>query len=256
MIAHGSPDESRAELPGFLARLLGWTNARAIELATRSVALAANHQAALVLRGAEDLVPIARSLHRHALGATPPFIVCDPRRGNAPASVRSPASYESGIRAVAAATGGTLCVRACRLPSDFLAASSRLQDADDVMLVVCGASDDDDGPLLVRPAPICVPPLAARKAELPRIIAEYARDAIAELNAGRAAFTDTDHAWVREHAATSLTEIEKATLRLVALRASNTTSVAAARLGMAPVSLLRWLGRRRLPPAHVATNSV
>jgi len=57
-----------------------------------------------------------------------------------------------------------------------------------------------------------------------------------------------DHAWVRVHAAASLTDIEKATLRLVAIRTSRNLSGAAARLGMAMVSLSRLRGRRKLPP--------
>jgi hypothetical protein len=44
---------------------------------------------------------------------------------------------------------------------------------------------------------------------------------------------------------------EKATLRLVAIRASRNMSGAAERLGMAPVSLSRWLDRRKLPPRMV-----
>jgi DNA-binding transcriptional LysR family regulator len=36
-------------------------------------------------------------------------------------------------------------------------------------------------------------------------------------------------------------------LRLVAIRESRNLSNAAARLGMAPVSLSRWIGRRSLP---------
>jgi hypothetical protein len=44
-----------------------------------------------------------------------------------------------------------------------------------------------------------------------------------------------------------LRRIEKATLRLVALRVSANTSIAAARLGMAPVSLFRWMERRAMP---------
>jgi hypothetical protein len=87
-----------------------------------------------------------------------------------------------------------------------------------------------------------------RANEVPRIVDEYAADAIAELGAARTGFTDADRAWVCEHASTSLAEIEKATLRLVALRFSRNTSGAAARLGMAAVSLSRWVGRRRLPP--------
>lgn len=42
-------------------------------------------------------------------------------------------------------------------------------------------------------------------------------------------------------------EIEKATRRVVALRVSRNLSQAAARLGMAPVSLWRWILRRKLP---------
>jgi len=37
-------------------------------------------------------------------------------------------------------------------------------------------------------------------------------------------------------------------LRLVAIRASRNMSAAAERLGMAPVSLSRWLDRRKLSP--------
>jgi hypothetical protein len=40
------------ELRGFLARLLGWDNPRAVELAIRSLELAVDHRAELVLCGA------------------------------------------------------------------------------------------------------------------------------------------------------------------------------------------------------------
>ena len=42
--------------------------------------------------------------------------------------------------------------------------------------------------------------------------------------------------------------IQEATLQLVALRASPSLSRAAERLGMAEVSLRRWIGGRELPP--------
>lgn len=70
-----------AALRGFLEQLLGWSNERTVDLAIRSLKLAAEHQAALVLCGEDDLVPIAWALHRRTLGADRPFIVCDPRRG-------------------------------------------------------------------------------------------------------------------------------------------------------------------------------
>jgi len=235
------------ELRAFLARLLGWSNDRAVEHAIRSLALAADHRAALVLCGAGDTVPIARALHRRALGAERPFIVCDPHRGDVSASVRSPANRASGAAGLEAAAGGSLCVRTRRLPRDFPALAVQLRVTDDVQFIAC-IEHDHAHPLLVRPAPIVVPPLASRTVELDRVIAEYVADAIAELGAPRAGFTTADHAWVRQHAATSLAEVEKATLRLVALGTSRNMSGAAARLGMSVVSLTRWLGRRKLPP--------
>lgn len=62
-------------------------------------------------------------------------------------------------------------------------------------------------------------------------------------------FAADDYAWVRDHAASSLAGIEAAMLRLVTLRTSRNPSHAAARLGMAPVSLFRWLDRRGSLPA-------
>jgi hypothetical protein len=103
---------------------------------------------------------------------------------------------------------------------------------------------------LVRPGPIEVPLLAERASDLPRIVDEYVFDAIVELAPPprTLALGERDRRWFIEHAAAmSLSEIEKAALRLVALRTSVNMSHAAARLGMAPVSLARWAGRRRLP---------
>jgi hypothetical protein len=193
------------------------------------------------------MVPIARALHRRTLGPDKPFIVCDPRRGTRAASVRSPASSASGVAAFEAAIGGSLCMRMRRLPEDFQALVARLRGADDVLCILCAGQLADPHPPFILPAPLAVPPLAQRSAELDRIIAEYAADAIAELAAPSSSFTADDHAWVRGHAAASLAEIEAATLRLVALYTSRNMSHAAARLGMAPVSLIRWLGRRELP---------
>jgi hypothetical protein len=242
------------DLRAFLARMLGWSDERAVELALRSLALALDHRATLVLCGQVDLVPIAWALHRRTLGADRPFVVCDSRRGDRSASVRSPANRGTGVAAVTAAAGGSLCVRARRLPRDFPALAAQLRANDDVLFIVC-TEHDDAIPLLVRPAPIHVPPLAGRAGELDRVIAEYAADAIAELGAPLAAFTAADHAWVRQHAAASLAEVEKATLRLVALRTSRNMSHAAARLRMAPVSLIRWIGRRKLPPMMLPDQS-
>jgi hypothetical protein len=94
---------------------------------------------------------------------------------------------------------------------------------------------------------VTIPPLSTRSDEIDRIITEYAQDAIMELRAQRTGFLPADRDWVRRHSASSLPDIEKATLRLVAIRESRNLTDAAARLGMASVSLSRWIGRRKLP---------
>jgi hypothetical protein len=110
--------------------------------------------------------------------------------------------------------------------------------------------DEDCLQWLVRPGPIEIPPIAARRAEVPRIIDAYVFDAIVELTPAphTLALPESDRRWLRENAAgMSVSEIEKAATRLVALRSSPNLSHAATRLGMAPVSLSRWVARRKLP---------
>jgi hypothetical protein len=235
-------------LRGFLARLLGWRSDRTevVDHALRAIRLAATRRVALVLCGDGDLVPMARSIHRHALGSDRPFIVCDPRRREGKATVRSSENYETGLPALAAAAGGSLCVRSQRLPKDFRDVVVALRDPGlRVQLMVCAQSPVDCEPYLA--VPIIVPSLARRVDELDRIIVEYAEDAMAELGTQRTGLVPADREWVRSRSAASLPEIEKGTLRLVAIRESRNVSNAAARLGMAPVSLSRWIKRRGLP---------
>ena len=239
-------------LRGFFARLLGWRGDRieVVDHALRSIRMAATRRIELVLCGDGDLVPIAQSIHHHALGEGRPFIVCDPRRREGKATVRAAENYESGMQALAAARGGTLCVRTRRFPRDFDQVIAALRDPDmRVQLVVCADSPEECKAHLA--VPITVPPLTDRTAEIDRIITEYAEEAIARLGLPRNGFPGVDRAWVREHAASSLPEIEKGTLRLAALRHSPNLTHAAARLGMAPVSLSRWIDRRQLPMAVV-----
>lgn len=77
-------------------------------------------------------------------------------------------------------------------------------------------------------------------------IIKYAIDAISTLGAGDACVPDADRRWVLAHAATTLSEIETATLRLVALRMSRSHLRAARQLGMSHVALRQWVGRRKL----------
>lgn len=241
-------------LHAFVSRLLGWTRDEEVDHALRSLELAASHRAHLVLCGAGDLVPIASALHRRTLGTGRPFIVCDPRRRDAPASVRSPANQENGVAALDAARGGSLCVRSSRLPRDFSTVAALVRDPGvHVQFIVCADLRSTNEVLLTVPVPITIRSLRDRVCELPRVVDEYALDAITALGEHRNCFSDHDRAWVLEYASSSLMEIEKATLRLVALRTSANMSGAAERLGMAPVSLSRWVGRRRPPSTLPAT---
>ena len=235
-------------LRSFLARIIGWRSDRieAVDHALRSIRMAATHRLALVLCGDGDLVPLALSIHRHALGPDRPFVVCDPRRRDAKATVRSAENHKTGLAAFEAAAGGSLCIRSQRLPLDWVAAGVALRTpASQVQLMMC--TDDPEYDRSVLALPITVPPLADRADEIDRIITEYAEDAIAQLGTLRTSFVAADREWVRTHSSASLPDIEKATLRLVALRESRNLTAAAGRLGMAPVSLSHWVGRRKLP---------
>jgi hypothetical protein len=249
-------------LRGFCARILGWSDERApdIEHALRSIHLGITHRAALVLLGDTDLVSVAHALHRRTMGAERPFVICDPRRLGMRASTRSPMSHESGMAAAQAARGGTLCVRRRRIPHDFSSLLALVRNPTaDVQLIVCAGMRFDTDPFLALPVPIRVPSLRARVSELPRIVDEYALDAIDTLGGDDACFTDADRTWVIDHAAATLPEIEKATLRLVALRISKSINRAAELLGMSPVALGQWIGRRQVPPtrrwSHVSTSA-
>jgi DNA-binding NtrC family response regulator len=90
-----------------------------------------------------------------------------------------------------------------------------------------------------------IPSLRSRSSELLRIVSEYANDAITSLRAPAGCFEVRDAEWVMRHFAVTIPEIEKETLRVVAINASKGhLAKAASMLGMHPVSLTSWLGRR------------
>ena len=155
---------------------------------------------------------------------------------------------------MAVAAGGSLCIRNRRLPPE-LPELLRCLDAPDsqVQLIVCMESHERHSWIFTGPMLIDVPPLGIRETELPRIIRSYADDALAALHAWPSCFSDGDLDWIMMHSATSLSEVEKAAFRIVALKkAMGNTSRAAVMLGMAPVSLTRWLDRRALSTDSVA----
>jgi len=246
-------------LRDFCIRLLGRKHDSGdVDQALRALRLAIHRRAALILCGEDDLVPIAYALHCRTLGLDAPFVVCDRRRRDEFASVRSPASRPDGVAALEAASGGSLCVRNSGIPHDvsgLLAGFHGPEPERPAQLIVCLSclSGSNHLALLTGPVPIRVSPLRERANELPTIVRKYADEAIATLSAPAKIFTNADLMWVIEHAARSLAEIKKATLRVVALKVStNNVKQAARLLGMAPISLTNWLKRRSQPPPSLA----
>ncbi len=234
----------------YLARLLGWSDARReyIDRALRSVRAAATRLVPLVLSGQGEIVSFASSLHGHAIGRDKPFILCDRRRRRAEADVRSVANISDPSQALRAAIGGSLCLLRRRMPEDTLPIVDEFsRPRPRVQLIICTAAGERTAADAWRtlPAdPIVMPSLTERANELDRIISEYATEALKELGTTHTSFPEEDFDWVRSHSASTLAEIEKGTRRLIALRAGGNLSSAASRLGMAPVSLSRWFGRR------------
>jgi hypothetical protein len=174
-------DSRDAVLRGFVSRVLGWSprQAGAVEEAICSIRFSVERRAALVILNDGYPVPLALALHRRTLGAEHPFVVADRRRGNMPASVRSPKNLRLGGDALEAASGGSLCVRYGRLPYDFPSVVRRVRDADKrVQFIVCASARFDTHPFLTLPVPIRVPPLRTRAGELPRIVDEYRPDRV------------------------------------------------------------------------------
>jgi FHA domain len=240
------------ELRSFIARLLGWKVEKTaiVDFALRSIRLAATRRLPLVLIGPGDLISVAHAIHRHAIGKAKPFMVCDPRRREGEESVRSAENVETGLAAMLRGLGGSLCMWSRRLPHDFRNVRLALRDpATRVQLIVCAEL------LRTKPyhvEPIVIPPLSSRPQEITRIIDEYADEAAATVSAA-VQLTAADRDWILRNSASSISEIEKGTCRLLAIRNHDDNIAAAARsLGMAPISLARWVGRRALPERRPA----
>jgi hypothetical protein len=232
-----------------LARMLGWSaaSAESVDLALRMVRLAALRQAILVLCGESDLAPLAEELHRLTLTSARPFVLCNSRR-RAGEDEESLTRYApDGRTAVAQATGGTVCIyddRRSPPDLDELLRAIR-RPACRAQLVVCARNARKAA--VFHAAPIVIPGLGARQADLERIIEEYEVDAARRLGIEPLELSPAERAWVRERSSATLPDIQTATLRLVAIRHAGTASAGAALLGLSHVSMLRWLEKRRFP---------
>lgn len=242
----GEPSSSlflERDLRAFCCRLVDSTDETAVDDVMHTLLDAAAWRTPIALRGSSDLVPVAHAVHRRLFGSERPFVVCDPRRHEGDGSVRSPPNRRTGLLALDAAMGGSVCLRSNRLPPDFgaLAASFR-ESASLAMLFVCLQGDDPIRDLL-RP-PITIPSLRERSRDLGFLVSEYFKEACSVLGANDVRPTER----IRELVGRSVgshADLEKTALRLVALASSRNMSQAAERLRMAPVSLSRWLARRR-----------
>jgi hypothetical protein len=233
------------ELRAFCARLLGWSPERVgvVDDAMKTLFTAFVRKIPVALSGESDLVPIAYSLHRRLLGAAHPFVVCDPQRHRGEGSVRSPPNRRTGLQALQAAANGSVCLRSNRLPTDFeLFMESLQQSRHAVIVFVCLRRDDLLRDLLCRP--LAIPSLAQRTSEFDRLLDEALDDASEMLGGKRVRPSPRIRRSIFK-GVTSFTELEKTALRLVALASTPNVSQAALQLKMAPVSLSRWLGRRR-----------
>jgi hypothetical protein len=234
------------KLRGALARMLGWSAASAepIDLALRMIRLAAQRCVSLVLCG-KDLVPLAEELHRLTLGAARPFVYCNPRRRTNELTWNPTKCVSNGRAALEQAVGGTICLSSRRPPSDLKRLMRGLRQAGcRTQLVVCTERADEAE--LFNVAPIVIPPLAARKNELERIIQEYAVEVAGPLDLGEHWLNTAEKAWMRDNLGT-LAEIQKATIRLAAIRQAGTMSAGAARLGISHVALGKWLRTHNFP---------
>lgn len=243
-------NQALIRLRRYLARVVGWDaeSRTAVEVAIQAIRAAANQRRPLVIGGPDDLVAVARQIHLRTTPPGAPFVVCDERR-ELDAAVRVTANHADPAAAFELAAGGTVCVRAEQLPVEFdqLMEAARAPGVRArTQLIICANKTPrwwNANQSLV------VPRLKRRTADdLQRIVAEYASDAIRELDAAPASFTEAHREWVGRHAARSFAEIEIATLRIVAYNDAGNPHRAAAQLGLSHVGLSKWLRHRGLVP--------
>jgi pSer/pThr/pTyr-binding forkhead associated (FHA) protein len=227
----------------------GWDDRREIDDAVGSIRQATAGHRPLVLRAENSHVVIARSLHADIVGANRPFVVFGRRTSTKSAAskkrpARRAATFETGMEALAVASGGTLVVWRNRLPVDFEQVLAAVRDSERVMLIICVegvAHGPQAHPQLV------VPSLSERPGDLDRMIDVYAASAPAKI---RGVLTTEERAWVKAQRRLSLLKLRTGTRRVLALRAANgkvTRAAALADVGHGTLST--WCARRPDPPA-------
>lgn len=240
----GSDAQRERELRTFCHRLYGYSlgTEDLVEEMMDSLLTAARQGTPIALRGSSDLVPVAHALHRRLFGSDAPFVVCDPRRREVDGTVRSAPNRRSGREALAAAVGGSVCIRAHRLPWDFQALAASFRQAGSLaMLFVCLRDSDQLRDALCPP--VRIPSIAECEPDLDRLLNECFLEAAAELEVRRVRLASRHRQDILRDAE-SVPDLEKTALRIVALASSRTVGYAAAKLNMASISLTRWMRRR------------
>lgn len=234
----------------YLMRILGWDEPSrpAVDAAIQAIRTATNQRRPLVIGGADDMVAVARQIRLRIAAPNAPFVVCGEQLRKSDDAVRVTATAAAPATAFELAAGGTVCVRAEDLPVELdhlLEAAREPALRAGTQLIICATN----APRWSKVNQILVPPLGRRTAEdLRRIIAEYASDAIRELEATPESFAKADGDWVVRRAASSFAEIEIATSRIVAHNDAGNPHRAAGRLGLSHVALGKWLKLRGLVP--------
>lgn len=224
------------ELHALLQRWLGWSTSRLVDVdrALREVRAMANLRTALVLRGAGDLVGIARRLHQVTLGDRPfvPF-----------------ASIERHDQGLERARNGTLCIdeheSMCRL-RDALATSDQADMR--VRLVATLSSTKPVAELaamLSRIAMLSIPTLTERPDDIPRLLEAYGLEAADALGTAWLGLWRGDTQRMLDSGVTTFDQLETYALRLVAIRNWGVTE-GAKRLGVTHGALSRWARRWKI----------
>ena len=235
-----------------LARMIGWSAGRAesIDHALRMLRMAAMRRAIFVFCGEPSLVPLAEELHRLTLTEQRPFVLCDPRHASEDTE-RFTRRATSGLTAIAQAVDGTVCIDDGRRPPDLvetLDAWRRPGCTARLMVLARNARKAD----VYTPVPVVIPPLRSRREEMERLIMEYEAEAVQRLGIEAVELTPVQRSWIRERASETLPDLQKAVLRLLAIRHAGSIAGAAALLRMSHMGLGRWLERRRFRPDVVA----
>jgi len=238
-------ERSRA-LHAMLRRLIGFDARYQVEVdrALRTVLTTASGRGVLTLCGSGDLVSVAHQLHRRMLPGQP-FVVCDPRRGEGSAHPLLAPNIRDPMDALGLAAGGTLCLPADRPPHELPELAERRRNSTTrVQLVIV---TETVHPVLAAIAePVVVTPLARRAAERLRLIDELAAEAAATLGIEVVPLSDAHRRAILRFDGSTPQAIEKATLRIIALRNGGHTSRVAKQLDMSHASLTEWALRRGL----------